>query len=138
MAKIEHRPTARVLNILELLAANQEGLTLTEIAEAIDAPKSSVLPLIHTMAQRKFIFFDVHTYKYSIGIGSFCVGSAYTSNMNALQFIKSEMKYIVKKTNEIYLEAPRTSDKAVERARVALEVKKDNTFSDEEIDLFLP
>ena len=29
MAKIEHRPTARVLNILELLAANQEGLTLT-------------------------------------------------------------------------------------------------------------
>ncbi|CAK7055497.1 MULTISPECIES: IclR family transcriptional regulator [Fusobacterium] len=101
MAKIEHRPTARVLNILELLAANQEGLTLTEIAEAIDAPKSSVLPLIHTMAQRKFIFFDVHTYKYSIGIGSFCVGSAYTSNMNALQFIKSEMKYIVKKTNEI-------------------------------------
>ncbi|MDU1912463.1 IclR family transcriptional regulator [Fusobacterium sp.] len=101
MAKTEHRPTARVLNILELLAANQEGLTLTEIAEAIDAPKSSILPLIHTMAQRKFIFFDVHTYKYSIGIGSFCVGSAYTSNMNALQFIKSEMKYIVKKTNEI-------------------------------------
>ena len=45
---------------------------------------------------------------------------------------------LVKKTNEIYLEAPRTSDKAVERARVALEVKKDNTFSDEEIDLFLP
>ena len=61
MAKTEHRPTARVLNILELLAANQEGLTLTEIAEAIDAPKSSILPLIHTMAQRKFIFLDVHT-----------------------------------------------------------------------------
>ena len=45
---------------------------------------------------------------------------------------------LVKKTNEIFLEAPRTSDNAVERARVALKVKKDNTFSDEEIDLFLP
>lgn len=101
MAKTEHRPTSRVLDILELLANNQEGLSLTEIAEAIDAPKSSILPLMHTMAQRKFIFFNAHTYKYSIGIGSFCVGSAYTSNMNALQFIKSEMKYIVKKTNEI-------------------------------------
>ena len=39
----------------------------------------------------------------------------------------------MKKTNEIFLEAPRTSDNAVERARVALKVKKDNTFSDEEI-----
>lgn len=99
--KTEHRPTARVLNILELLAATPEGLTLTEIAEAIDAPKSSILPFIHTLAQRKFIFQDKNTNKYSIGIASFCVGSAYTSNMNALEFIKSEMKYIVKKTNEI-------------------------------------
>ncbi|MDR3259461.1 MAG: IclR family transcriptional regulator [Fusobacteriaceae bacterium] len=101
MLKTEHRPTGRVLNILELLAANQDGMTLTEISEAIKAPKSSILPLIHTMAQRKFIFFDAHTYRYSIGIGTFCVGSAYTSNMNALQFIKAEMKYIVMKTNEI-------------------------------------
>lgn len=99
--KIEHRPTARVLNILELLASSTEGLTLTEIAEAIDAPKSSILPFIHTMAQRKFIFQNKNTNKYSIGIASFCVGSSYSNNMSALEFIKSEMRYIVKKTNEI-------------------------------------
>ena len=99
--KTEHRPTARVLNILELLASSPEGLTLTEIAEAIDAPKSTISPFIHTMTQRKFIFQNKNTNKYNIGIASFCVGASYTNNMSALEFIKSEMKYIVKETNEI-------------------------------------
>ncbi len=49
-----------------------------------------------------------------------------------------EYNELVKSTDEIYLEAPSTTDEAVERARKALKIKKDNTFSEEEIDLFLP
>lgn len=45
---------------------------------------------------------------------------------------------LVKETDAIYLEAPSTTDEAVERASEALKVKKDNTFSNEEIDSFLP
>lgn len=45
---------------------------------------------------------------------------------------------LVKETDTIYLEAPNTTDKAVARASEALKVKKDNTFSNEEIDSFLP
>lgn len=101
MKNIEHNPTLRVLNILETLASNPEGLTLTQISEIINSPKSTILPIIHTMANKKFIFFNEKTYTYTIGINSFCVGSSYTSNMNALQFIKSEMEYVVKKTDEI-------------------------------------
>jgi len=101
MKETEHRPTARVLNILELLATNPEGLTLTEISVAINAPKSSIFPVIHTMVQRKFIFANDNNSKYTIAIAAFCVGSAYTSNMNALQFIQSEMKYIVERSGEI-------------------------------------
>lgn len=99
--KIEHRPTARVLNILEALVSSPKGLTLTEIAEAVDAPKSSMFPFIHTLAQRKFIYLDEKTHKYSIGIAAFCVGAAYTGNMNTLEFIKIEMKNIVNEVNEI-------------------------------------
>ena len=101
MKNTEHNPTLRVLNILETLASNPEGLTLTQIAEVINSPKSTILPIIHTMANKKFIFFNEKTYTYTIGINSFCVGSSYTSNTNALQFIKSEMEYVVKKTDEI-------------------------------------
>lgn len=45
---------------------------------------------------------------------------------------------LVKETDAIYLETPSTTDEAVERASEALKVKKDNTFSNEEIDSFLP
>lgn len=45
---------------------------------------------------------------------------------------------LVKETDTIYLEAPSTTDEAVDRASEALKIKKDNTFSDKEIDSFLP
>lgn len=100
MQESEHRPTARVLDILELLAANADGLTLTEIAASIGAPKSSIFPLIRTMTQRKFIFGNQNSSKYRIGIAAYVVGSSYTNNMTTLQFIHSEMKQITTKCGE--------------------------------------
>lgn len=99
--KDEHRATSRVLDILEQLAANPEGLTLTEIAESINAPKSSIFPMVHTMSERKFILENKYTSKYTIGISSFCVGESYSSNKSTLQFINSEMETIVSHTGEI-------------------------------------
>lgn len=101
MEVVEHRPTARVLDILEVLANTSEGLTLTEISNLIQVPKSTILPLVRTLVYRKFLFFDKNSYKYSIGINCFCIGSSFTNNMTAFKFIKNEMNYIVKETNEI-------------------------------------
>ena len=55
MPSNEHRPTERVLDILELLSTNANGMTLSELSRALDAPKSSIMPLVHTMTARKFI-----------------------------------------------------------------------------------
>lgn len=101
MNKLEHRPTARVLNILELLTTNQEGFTLTEISGILNAPKSSILPILQTMVIKRFISLNMATYKYTLGLNSLFVGSSFTNNIGTIQFIKSEMKAIVKETNEI-------------------------------------
>lgn len=101
MQQLEHRPTSRVLDILELLASNPEGLTLTEIAESIGSPKSTILPILRTMVDRKFLYNSKSTFKYNISIAAFSVGSSYTSNLNALQFIKNEMKVLVEQSGEI-------------------------------------
>jgi len=45
---------------------------------------------------------------------------------------------ILSRLNEVYADAPNTTDRAVALARTALNVTKDNTFTDEEIDSFLP
>ncbi len=96
----EHRPTTRVIDILELLAEVKNGLSLTEIAEAISAPKSSILPLMHTLASRKFIFYNKETQKYTIGIAAFSVGSSYIQQMSSMQFIQSEMQHLTASCKE--------------------------------------
>ena len=45
MASESHRSTVRVLDIMETLSASENGLTLTEIAEKVSAPKSSIFPI---------------------------------------------------------------------------------------------
>ena len=44
----------------------------------------------------------------------------------------------LKELDKIYQSAPNTTDKAVELARKALNVDKDNSFSEDEINAFLP
>lgn len=41
MGQEQHRATARVLDIVESLSEVQEGLTLTELAVALKAPKAA-------------------------------------------------------------------------------------------------
>lgn len=45
---------------------------------------------------------------------------------------------IMNALNKIYVEAPSTTQKAVERAAAALEIDNDYTYTEEEIDHFLP
>lgn len=101
MSSTHHRPTERVLDILELLANTPEGLTLTEISQALNAPKSSIMPLVHTMAARKFIYWSRSASRYKIGIAAFSAGSAYAQEQSILQFLHSVMRQIVKDSGEI-------------------------------------
>lgn len=95
-----HKPTERVLNILQLLAEKQEGITLTEIAQSIKAPKSTIYPIIQTMLERKFIYLDKATLKYTLGISTFGIGASYSHNEEIIDFIKNEMNNIVNRIGE--------------------------------------
>lgn len=50
----------------------------------------------------------------------------------------SKYEGLVKQLHKVYAEAPATTNEAVEKARTALNIQQDNTFSDEEIDSYLP
>lgn len=99
MRNTEHRSTSRVLDILELLAASGgKGYTLTEIAEMIDAPKSSIFPIINTLCARNFIYFNN---KYFIGLNAFTVGGAFLSSQSIYEHIKRIMQKVVNACGEI-------------------------------------
>lgn len=95
----DHRPTARVLDILELLASTEEGYTLTEIANAIEAPKSTILPIIHTLCHRNFLALNTAS-RYIIGMNAFMVGSACLKNMDILSLLRVELQQVVDATSE--------------------------------------
>lgn len=96
----EHKPTTRVLDILQLLSHSLDGFSLTEIANLIKVPKSTITPIIKTLYGRHFITINEATGKYVVGLNSFIIGSAYLRDMDILSLIQPEMKKIVTKTSE--------------------------------------
>ena len=100
MGQEPHRATTRALDILEYLAdVGGAGSTLTELAAALDAPKSSLFPIVHTLAERRYIRLDRETGRYAVGISAYALGAAYTAgrNRNALRYIQEVMEDIVER-----------------------------------------
>lgn len=92
----EHRSTSRVLDILELLAFGKaEGYTLTEIATELQAPKSSISPIIHTMEADRYLKYDYLTARYNIGRRTFEVGNTYIKKDSFYSQALSIMQNIV-------------------------------------------
>ncbi len=52
--------------------------------------------------------------------------------------LEDRYRELMDKANEVYKDAPTTTDKAVKLAKEALLVTGDNTFSEEEIDSYIP
>lgn len=100
MSSNNHRPTSRILDILEALAESENGYTLTEVADAIGAPKSSIFPIIHTLNARKYITIDKNTSKYSIGISAYTLGSSFFEKRSIFSYIIDEMTHIVNSCSE--------------------------------------
>ena len=78
----EHRSTQRVLDIFELLAFGERstGYTLTEIATELQVPKSSIFPIIHTLAANRYLRYNSDTARYRIGRRAFEIGNTYVKN----------------------------------------------------------
>lgn len=50
-----HRAAARVVDILERVVDTRDGLALRELSAQLEAPKSSLLPLLRTLAARGYL-----------------------------------------------------------------------------------
>ena len=95
-----HRATLRVLAILDALAANQKGLTMAEICRELGAPKSSLFPILHTMADTEYIAYDEETMRYSIGLRTYLLSKAFDRGAMGLPLIEGEMRRVVGTCNE--------------------------------------
>ena len=82
------------------IASEKEELTLSEISEKTNIPKSTISPILSTMVNLKFLS-RKDNMKYKIGINTFIAGESYLESTSLLEMIKTNMGEIVKECNEI-------------------------------------
>ncbi|GAF41442.1 transcriptional regulator, IclR family [Agrilactobacillus composti DSM 18527 = JCM 14202] len=97
-----HKPTLRVLKILELIDENStDGLSLSEISEQLSLPKGTISPILKTLVATKYIQFNLETNRYAISYKSFELGLSFGGNTDILSTIQAMMREIVASVGEI-------------------------------------
>lgn len=94
----------KTIDILRLLAATDEGLTITQIAQQLDLVKTTVFNIVHTLAAQNFLEMDNKTRAYRIGPEVFHIGSAFLKNKSLDSVARPVLFNLRNKTNEtVYL-----------------------------------
>lgn len=100
MTESTHRTTARILDILELVAEHPTGITLADIARKLEIPKSSLHPLVTTLSQRKYLNYNHREEQYYAGESLFVFGNKFINNVDILEQIRGVMLGVNQKINE--------------------------------------
>lgn len=100
MTESTHRTTARILDILELVAEHPTGITLADIARRLEIPKSSLHPLVTTLSARKYLNYNHREEQYYAGESLFVYGNKFINNVDILEQIRSVLLSVNQKTNE--------------------------------------
>lgn len=94
-----HKPTLRVLQVLELLCQAGQPLRLTQISQELEVPKSTLLPILQTMAQMGYISRD-ESERYSPGPALLRTGAAARAVHSPGESIRSALGALVKQFGE--------------------------------------
>ena len=98
----EHRPTLRVIKILETLAnAQSSGLTLSEIAHAIEQPANSLLPYVKTLCSNEYVSMDPRTMCYRLGPKCLSLSAGFQDTSDVYATVHHEMEKAAKEAEEI-------------------------------------
>ena len=82
-----HRSTSRVLDILELVAEHPSEYNLTDISKLMEAPKSSLYPIMYTLTARHFLALDNNGH-YKVDFSLYQVGNSYLRQLNFLDEVE--------------------------------------------------
>jgi len=94
-----HRSTERVLDILQLVAEHPAQYTQTEISQQLEAPKSSLFPILYTLVARKFLDVDQDG-RYCLGRSSWLLGTACLAGEEVLDEVEEALRELTEATGE--------------------------------------
>lgn len=86
------KSAARVMDVLDVLRKYSDGMTLQELCNELDIPKSSMHELLHTMTERHYLN-QSENKKYSLGFKLIELG---LSSLERVNVYKNAKRYMVK------------------------------------------
>ena len=89
-----------MVDILELLAQDRDGLTFTDLVKRLGLPKSSLHELLNLLKERSFVVVDRESRRYTLGIKVWEVGQAYVHHREIVAVATEEMERVVASINE--------------------------------------
>ncbi|MEJ1159151.1 IclR family transcriptional regulator [Prosthecomicrobium sp. N25] len=94
------KSAGRVLDLVEILVASEQGLTFTDLLRRTGFPKSSLHALLDVLTQRSYAHFDQRTNRYSLGIQVWQNGQAYLRSRSIVREAGDAMGGIGRELNE--------------------------------------
>lgn len=88
-----NRTVDRAVNMLEILSNYTDGLTLNELCEMMDIPKSSCFDILHTLVNSNMVEqFGREGKVYRIGVKSFIIGNQYMENKQLIDIARNRIE----------------------------------------------
>ncbi len=96
-----NRTTQRTVEILKLVSRNPEGITLDDICEKMELPKTSAYDIVTTLAEMGMVNVDRgQRQRYTIGLMAYRIGINYTNNLDFISVIEPELKAFAKEVGK--------------------------------------
>lgn len=90
----------KMFNILSLYSMDRTSLSISEIQEALQYPKSTIFRILNTLEKNNYVERNPDNHRYSLGINFFRLGSIVQSQLDFRKVSLPIMKRLVEETNE--------------------------------------
>lgn len=111
MVKI-NKSAARVVDVVELISKSESPLSITEISNALDIPKSSTFEIVYTLVEKDFLEITDNKLKtFKLGYKLFTTGTSYLKDTNLIQVAHPLLEEMMRKSKEtVFLAVQRKNE----------------------------
>ena len=90
----------RALTLLNRVAASDEGVTLTELAQQVGLSSSTAHRLLTTLEQERYVHFDPDRRLWSVGVQAFVTGSGFLKTRSLVGAARPHMRMLMEDSEE--------------------------------------
>ncbi|MEZ5826576.1 MAG: helix-turn-helix domain-containing protein, partial [Geminicoccaceae bacterium] len=90
----------RALSLLNALASHTEGMTLTELAQAVKLPPSTAHRLLTTLESERYVRFEASEHLWQVGVQAFVSGNSFLRGRDVARMSRRFMRRLMEESGE--------------------------------------